>query len=1092
MKQLLLIIIVILSFQSRASHVMGGDITWTCQGGDYVFQLVFYRDCNGPDINTISAQLKVWNHPTVSQITANFISREDLSPICTEVPSGPLALNCGAGPNAGNGVGAIEKVVYRSAPIALAGVPPVEGWVITYEDFSRSNSLTNITLPSSVGITLSAIIYNVPNNAGGCIDNSPQFLQDPYFVSCVGDTYQYNMNAIDPDLDSLDISFGIPYDHFPSATTYNPGISPAAINFESGFTYDSPTPGVTMNAGNIPAAVDPLSGNLTFLSNNIGNFNVKIVARSFRNGVLISQVEREMQLVVAACSGNNNAPVINGPFGGLFETTVIAGTPVNFTLTSTDLELLQDGSPQSNILTATGPMFGTPYTSNTGCAISPCASLDSNPSITGVQGVSADFSWQTTCDHLVNPQGYAADLIPYHFVFKVQDDYCAVPKVKYATITINVVNPGVIQAPLINCIQGGTNGDITISWDPVLDPFGSFVSYEVYSVQNGLEGTITNLNAGSLTIPNVTQQNDYYIAVNSGCNGNTQRYSDTISNIFLDVTNPGNGTAVLQWNDPILQALSTMDDKYYIYREYPNGTWILRDSTSFGVTNYIDTIDICSAFLNYQIILQNTPCNFTSNIDGDNFEDMINPDIPVISYVSIDTLSGDVQLSWNQNAQPDTYGYVIYVMDNNGFIIELDTVWGVGSTSYSYNTPIDGPMTYSVAAFDSCWTSTIPPTYQTSAKAELHTTMFVQSSLNICDRSVTLSWSDYLGWATVESYKIFAHKAGEPWLVVGTTSSTSFTVEADQLFNYCFVVQANHADGLISFSNMVCEYINAATTPAFNYLTTATVNDENVELRYYVDATNVSQISLQRMDETGSFAEIAILQGISSFINYVDVNADVNGYSYIYRAQVYDSCGSLGAISNEAKTILLEIDYDEVLKENYLQWSPYRDFDGSLIYYNIYRGIDGIFDPIPLATVGNNQWSYVDNTMEILSTGRICYKVEAVESTNSYGLAETSKSNEVCVVVPPSIYIPNAFFPEGQNKLFYPVIRDFDPVEYEFIVFDRWGTELFYSNDPTEAWDGVIQKTGKMATPGTYLYVLILNDGNGEEVVTRGHVSLIQ
>ena len=201
MKQLLLIVILALSFQSKASHVMGGDITWTCQGGDYVFQLVFYRDCNGPDINTVSTQLKVWNHPTVSQITASFISREDLSPICTEVPSGPVALSCGSGANAGNGVGAIEKVIYRSAPIALGGTPPAEGWVITYEDFSRSNSLTNITLPSSVGITLSAIIYNVPNSTGGCVDNSPQFLQDPYFVSCVGDSYEYNMNAIDPDLD---------------------------------------------------------------------------------------------------------------------------------------------------------------------------------------------------------------------------------------------------------------------------------------------------------------------------------------------------------------------------------------------------------------------------------------------------------------------------------------------------------------------------------------------------------------------------------------------------------------------------------------------------------------------------------------------------------------------------------------------------------------------------------------------------------------------------------------------------------------------------------------------------------------------------
>lgn len=1071
---------------------MGGDITWTCQGGDYVFQLVFYRDCNGPDINTVSANLKVWNHPTVSQITANFISRQDVSPICTEVTGGPNALSCGSGASGGNGVGAIEKVVYRTAPITLAGTPPAGGWIITYEDFSRSNSLTNITNPSSVGITLSAIIYNVPSSTGGCVDNSPQFLQDPYFVSCAGDPYEYNMNAFDPDLDSLHISFGVPFDHFPGATSYNPPTNPSALGFEPGFTFDSPTPGISMNPANIPAAVDPLSGNLTFLSNNIGNFNVKIIAQSFRNGVLISQVEREMQLVVAACTGSNNIPSIIGPFGGLFETTVVAGTPVNFTLNSTDVELLQDGTPQSNLLTVTGPMFGTAYTSTAGCAIAPCATLDNTPTIIGSQGVSTDFSWQTTCDHLVNPAGYALDMIPYHFVFKVQDDYCPVPKAKYATVTINVVNPGVIQAPAINCIQGGMNGDVTINWDPVTDPFGSFVSYEVYSVQNGVEGTVGTIGTGTITIPGVTQQNDYYLSVVSGCNGNTQRYSDTISNIFLDVSNPGNGTALLQWNDPITPPLASMDDQYYIYMEYPAGTWILRDSVGYGTTNYLDTIDICSAYLNYQILLQNSPCDYTSNIDGDNFEDMINPDIPQINEVSIDTLTGNIQLTWNQNAQPDTYGYIIYVMDNNGFIIELDTVWGVTNTSYSYSTSIDGPMTYSVAAFDSCWTSIIPPTYQTSAKAELHSTMFVTSTYNICDRSVSLSWTDYLGWNAVNSYEIYGYKTGEPWSLIGTSNSATFTAQTEAGNDYCFVVKAIHADGRISFSNITCIFTNSANPPAFNYITTATVSGESVEIRYYVDAANVSQISLQKLNSLGSFEEIAVLQGTSSFITYIDSDVDVNNYSYTYRAQVYDSCGALGEVSNEAKTVLLEIDFDDVRKENYLQWSPYRDFDGSLLYYNVYRGIDGIFDPLPLATVSNNQWSYIDTTLGITSTGRICYRVEAVESMNSYGFSETSLSNAVCAVVPPLIYIPNAFFPEGLNKTFYPVISDFDPVEYEFIVFDRWGTELFYSNDPTEAWDGVVQKTGKKATPGTYLYLLIVNDGNGEEVVRRGHVSLIQ
>ena len=205
-------------------------------------------------------------------------------------------------------------------------------FIFTFQNFSRSAAITNLFDPSAAGITLTAKMFPIPGGmAGTCVDNSPQFLQEPYFASCVGEAYEYNMNAVDVDLDSLHIKFGEALNHFPLAT-YNPPTTPAALVYESGFSDLSPTPGTSMNPGNIPAQVDPSSGNLTFLSNNSGNFIVKIVAQSFRNGVLIAEVEREMQLIVTNCAGNNNKPVINGPFAGAFETTVNAGDLVTFNL----------------------------------------------------------------------------------------------------------------------------------------------------------------------------------------------------------------------------------------------------------------------------------------------------------------------------------------------------------------------------------------------------------------------------------------------------------------------------------------------------------------------------------------------------------------------------------------------------------------------------------------------------------------------------------------------------------------------------------------------------------------------------------------
>lgn len=1084
------------SIQSRATHVMGGDLTWTCQGGDYVFQLVFYRDCNGADVNPISENIKVWNHPSLTQFTVDFVSRTDVSPICTEVSGGPVALTCGTGANGGNGLGAIEKVVYRSVPITISGTPPAEGWVFTYDTFSRNGSITNLQNPTDYGITITAKVFAIPNSTGGCVDNSPQFLQEPYFVSCTGEPYEYNMNPVDQDLDSLVILFGTPLD-FLDGQAYNPPSVPAAIPYEPGFSVNSPTPDASMNPGNIAAQVDPISGNLTFLSNNAGNYVVKVVAESYRQGTLIAMVEREIQLIVLNCSGTNTTPIVTGPFAGSFETTVNAGDLVTFTLNSTDLELLQDGSPQSNLLTATGLMFSSNYTSGTGCINPPCANLDSAPTITGVQGVGTNFSWQTDCSHLLNPDGYAADMIPFHFVFKIQDDYCPVPKVRYATITVNVENLAVIQAPQINCIQTDATGDLTINWNSVSDPDGTFVEYEVHSVQSGLIGTIPTIATNSYTVPGGgASSEDYFLAVVSGCAGNATRYSDTIANIFLDVNNPTNGTAVLQWNDPTSSLQTGMNDYYHIYREYPVGVWSLYDSVPFGVHNYIDTIDICSADLNYQIVLEDQTCAHTSNIDGDLFEDMLTPDIPIIEFASIDTLTGFVTISWNENAQEDTYGYVIYQVNSAGIPVEIDTVWGLTNTSYVHNTnTTGGPLSYTVAAFDSCWTVSVPPTYQTSAKAEVHTTMFLSGSINICEKTVDLSWTPYVGWDALSSYTIYGYEEGQPWSVLGTSTQPSFTASVQEARNYCYVVEANHANGQTSFSTIACFYVPIPGQPSFNYLKVASVTKDSIHLKYYVDnSAYIPEVSLKRSIDGLNYIEITKLPVTGTDLEYYDSEVDVYNESYTYRVQIIDSCGNPGAYSNRAKSILLNVQTGDVERINYLSWNPYSEFDGSILAYRIYRGLSGQPANTFIGTVPNGFYSYEDDVNNVISNGQICYRVEAVESMNVYSFSETASSNEACALLEPIIYIPNSFTPndDEHNPVFLPILSDFDASDFQLLIFNRWGKQIFETNQYDEGWDGTIALSGKLAPVGTYLYVVTVKDGEGNEIVKRGHVNLVK
>lgn len=650
-----------------------------------------------------------------------------------------------------------------------------------------------------------------------------------------------------------------------------------------------------------------------------------------------------------------------------------------------------------------------------------------------------------------------------------------------------------LTVPVIQCITSDASGAVTISWTQSSDPNGAFLQYGIFSVQNGLLATVPSIATTSYTIPIVGQQNDYFIALMYDCNGIDTVYSDTLSNVFLDVTNPSDGTAVLHWNEPQVNPGATMSAYCHILREYPTGNWQVIDSVPYGVHFYKDTIDICEAFLRYQIVFGNEPCDYISNLDGDNFQDLLTPDIPLIQTVSIDTLTNEVHINWNQNYQPDTYGYVIYTFNPNGFLYELDTLWGIGNTSYVHATDItQGPLSYSVAAFDSCQTQAIPSTFQTSAKATVNTSVFLESTLHICANLVDLNWSEYVGWDSIARYEIWSQKDGQNWVVLDSTLTSNYTVSVEGLKDYCFFIKVVSENGAVSFSNKTCLSIIAPTQTAFHYLQLATVNSEQVDLKHLVDFSGgVKAIAFERMNKQGVFEELIQVPVTSNVVTYTDQDVDVSKHRYIYRARIVDSCGQYGITSNTAQTILLTIQKDEIQQKTYLNWNEYQQFNGHVLGYNLYRSIDDGFPEIHASLTGD-QLSFQDDLSEVNFKGKVCYHVEAVEGDNAYNDPQVSRSNTVCDDFQPIIYIPNAFIPDGVNDTFIPVLSNFDPADYQFTIFDRLGQVIFETNDPTSGWNGIIPTSGKQAEVATYIYRVKMHDGNGVELVKRGHVTLLR
>lgn len=1089
------ILIVLMSFSANASHIMGGTITYECTGnGSYIFQLVFYRDCNGAQVNTHSQTIRVWNHPTLTSITLPYVSTEDISPQGTNVAGSPSCFNCTT-PNGNLGIGSIQRVVYRSNPTVISGVPPTDGWIFTFDDFSRNGNITNLQNPLNYGITLTAKIFNVNHQNNTCNDNSPKFLQNPHFVSCIGKPFKLNLNPVDPDLDSIHISFDKPLNNL-NNNPYQEGVNPTTVPFVSGFSFNNPTPTSAMMAGNQNAQIDNQSGEITFQSFIAGNFNVKIKVTSFRNGQRISEVVHEMQLIVTHCNATNNPPVIAPPFAGTFTTTVAAGSAVNFNLSSTDAEVLFNGTPQSNSIHPTGLLFGPNPTVNTGCLIAPCPTISSMPPIVGTQGANVQFNWQTSCDHLKDATGNELDIVPYQFVFRVQDDYCPVPEVVYQTVTINVVNAGVIQAPSISCIKGANAGDFTLHWNPVADPTGSFVAYQIRTVQNGVIATINNITTNSYTHTGVTTDLDYFITVVSGCGGHAYRHSDTVSNIFLKVTDVNPGVAVLDWNKPTSPKQATMSGYYHIYKEYPAGTWTFKDSVPYNTTHYEDVIDICGSTINYQIILKNTPCDYQSQIGSGFFTDQTPPCIPTVQRVTIDSLTNKTLIEWSSCPEPDTKGYIIYKQDpTTGLLVEVDTVYGRLTTQYDYlEAYIDGAMTYTVAAFDSCPSPTGAPFNLSARDPNFHTTIYLKNQFSICDGKVKLTWSPYIGWTPI-SYDVFIKENSGPWQLVHTTTGLSYSFVGTDLVNYQVVIRANKGDGLISVSNKKLFVVNSLTRPSFSYIQYATVpvGENKVEISYTHDEqVLVTKIALQRLND-GVFETIQEAVNPVSPHVFIDEDVQVTKESYTYRVIYFDSCGNAGLPSNIARTVLLTSQINNTSLKTYINWSPYVQFNGGIDRYEVYRTVDGIYEPTPIAVLPANQLAFEEDVFDMPTEGSICYRIVAWENLNVFNDRQKSVSNDACVLVEPLIYIPNSFTPNGDefNNVFKPIVRSFNLSSYHFTIFNRMGGAVYRTDDPDSGWDG-LDKSGREMMSGTYLYVVEFNDGNGEQVVRRGHVNLLR
>jgi gliding motility-associated-like protein len=102
-----------------------------------------------------------------------------------------------------------------------------------------------------------------------------------------------------------------------------------------------------------------------------------------------------------------------------------------------------------------------------------------------------------------------------------------------------------------------------------------------------------------------------------------------------------------------------------------------------------------------------------------------------------------------------------------------------------------------------------------------------------------------------------------------------------------------------------------------------------------------------------------------------------------------------------------------------------------------------------------------------------CYAITAIDSFAN----ESDMDEPLCVDNCPLYELPNVFTPgdDGRNDFF-------TPFPYKFVesvnlsIYNRWGTEVFQTNDPDVNWDGTDQRSGRPLPSGVYYYICIVNE----------------
>lgn len=141
----------------------------------------------------------------------------------------------------------------------------------------------------------------------------------------------------------------------------------------------------------------------------------------------------------------------------------------------------------------------------------------------------------------------------------------------------------------------------------------------------------------------------------------------------------------------------------------------------------------------------------------------------------------------------------------------------------------------------------------------------------------------------------------------------------------------------------------------------------------------------------------------------------------------------------------------------------------------------------------NSPQSYSLHTSHTFPSDKEGDYIVTLVASNGENCSDTAK---MIIVIEEELifYIPNSFTPDndGYNEMFQPVFTaGFDPLNFNMLIYNRWGEIVFESNDAAIGWKGTYGN--KIAKDGVYLWKIEFKETKSDKRhYYQGHISLIR